>query len=386
MKNEFYRVAILGCRSRGRAAALAYHDHPRTKIVGLCDLIQDRLTELGNELSITAQYTNLGRMIEETKPDIVVIATGTEFHYDLCMQVLEYGVHIEVEKPMCVDLVQADEVISKAELKKCKIAVHHQGRVGPAMLALQKAIDQEKIGEIRYLYGSGKGYYGGYGLMNIGTHMINNMLRFTHQCQSVVAHTTTNGRSIETKDVLASPSGMGTITGEYISASFQFSSNVTGTLLQHRFDKMDTSAYVMEIYGSEGRLFWRSNQAWWLPQPHYVPGMKWEPLDPIFPKCYQPGNLSDADDFSFVDEYVRALDNDDQHECSGYQGRHVLEIMMGIFESSTDGTRVNLPQVDRQHPLLRWSADSSSNEKSGNLESLPRDYPSWLSKLGINSF
>ena len=149
---------------------------------------------------------------------------------------------------------------------------------------------------------------------------------------------------------------------------------------------MDTSAYVMEIYGSEGRLFWRSNQAWWLPQPHYVPGMKWEPLDPIFPKCYQPGNLSDADDFSFVDEYVRALDNDDQHECSGYQGRHVLEIMMGIFESSTDGTRVNLPQVDRQHPLLRWSADSSSNEKSGNLESLPRDYPSWLSKLGINSF
>ena len=110
MKNEFYRVAILGCRSRGRAAALAYHDHPRTKIVGLCDLIQDRLTELGNELSITAQYTNLGRMIEETKPDIVVIATGTEFHYDLCMQVLEYGVHIEVEKPMCVDLVQADEV------------------------------------------------------------------------------------------------------------------------------------------------------------------------------------------------------------------------------------------------------------------------------------
>ena len=45
-----YRVAVLGCRGRGTAAARAYHAHPRTEIVALCDLEQDRLDALGGEL------------------------------------------------------------------------------------------------------------------------------------------------------------------------------------------------------------------------------------------------------------------------------------------------------------------------------------------------
>ena len=133
MQGKIYRVAILGCRGRGRAAALAYHDHPRTQIVGLCDLVQERLDNLGTELGVPAQYTDLDQMIQENEPNIVAIPTGTEFHHDLCMRVLEHGVHIEVEKPMCVDLVQADAVMAKAESKRCKVAVHHQGRVGPGM-------------------------------------------------------------------------------------------------------------------------------------------------------------------------------------------------------------------------------------------------------------
>ena len=52
MKN--YRVAILGCRGRGSAAARAYHAHPRTELVGLCDLIEERLNTLGDEVNVSA--------------------------------------------------------------------------------------------------------------------------------------------------------------------------------------------------------------------------------------------------------------------------------------------------------------------------------------------
>ena len=97
-------------------------------------------------------------MIQQTSPDIVAIPTGTEFHYDLCMRVLEHGVHIEVEKPMCVDLVEADAVIAKAKEKGVQIAVHHQGRVGASIQAITHAFNAGKIGELRYIYGSGKGY------------------------------------------------------------------------------------------------------------------------------------------------------------------------------------------------------------------------------------
>ena len=80
---------------------------------------------MGKELNVSARFTDLDEMIRQTSPDIVAIPTATELHYDLCMCVLEHGVHIEVEKPMCVDLVEADAVIAKAEEKGVQVAVHH---------------------------------------------------------------------------------------------------------------------------------------------------------------------------------------------------------------------------------------------------------------------
>ena len=101
-----YRVAILGCRGRGTSTARAYQAHPRTQVVGLCDLIRQRVDTLGDELAVSARFNDLDAMIADTQPDIVAISTGTEFHYELCMRVLGHGVNIDVEKPICVDLAR----------------------------------------------------------------------------------------------------------------------------------------------------------------------------------------------------------------------------------------------------------------------------------------
>ncbi len=372
-----YRIAILGCRGRGTAAARAYHAHPRTQLVGICDLVEERRDTLGDEVNVTARFADVDEMIQETAPDIVAIPTGTEFHYDLCMRVLEHGVHIEVEKPMCIDLVQADAVIAKAAAKGGQVAVHHQGRVGASMQAIARAFHAGKIGDLRYIYGSGKGYYGGYGLMNIGTHTLNNMLHFGEQCRSVIAHLTTDGKSITPEDVVPSPSGMGTIAGEYITATMQFTDNVTGTLLQHRFNKMDTGAYAMELYGTEGRLFWKSGGAWWLPHPRYIPDGthdRWEALELIYPEHYDAKNPGSEADYWFVEEYVNALDAGREHVCSGKEARHIIEIMMGIFESAAYGERVQLPQADRRHPLRRWREEAGLEPPA----EMPRGYWEWL--------
>ena len=75
-----------------------------------------------------------------------------------------------------------------------------------------------------------------------------------------------------------------------------------------------------------------------------------------------------------MEMYVSALDEGRDHECSGTVGLHVVEIMMGLFESAAYGRRVDLPQQDRSQPLLRWRREHGL----GNPEPLPRDYQEWL--------
>ena len=369
-----YRVAILGCRGRGTAAGRAYNEHPETEVVALCDLLKERLTALGDELGVAGRFMDLDEMMRSEAPDIVAIPVGTEYHFDLGMRVLEYGAHIDIEKPICVDLQQADKLLEKAEEKGVQIAVHHQGRTGSAMRAISSAYRAGKLGDLRYVAASGKGYYGGYGLLNIGTHAVNAILDITGQCRAVNAVATTGGRTSAVDDVLPSPNGMGMICGENITADFTFDRGVTGTLRQHRFETVDSRAYHAEFFGSEGRLYWGRDTAWHLPDPHASPEdkTKWLELTPDLPEL--PIRDAALDDLLFVDEYVNALSEGRHHVCSGVEGRHVLEVLMGVFESIAYGVRVNLPQERRDHPLLRWRRDHGL----GSPEPTPRPYEYWL--------
>jgi predicted dehydrogenase len=378
---KIYRVCILGCRARGTAAAMAYNAHPRCKIVGLCDLLPERLRELGDRLGVDARFSDLDEMMRHVQPDVVAIPTGTEFHFDLAMRVIEYGAHIDIEKPLCATLEQADMLLAKAKEKGVEIAVHHQGRSGAALQAVSGALKQGRIGRLRQIVGSGKGYYGGYGLMNIGTHSINAMLELTGHCTHVWADIRTDGRPIEPKDVLPSPSGMGIIAGEDITATLAFENRAIAVLTQHRFPEMDSTAHGFEVYGTEGRLFWHNSGAWIKTTPHGhpgLPGAEWEALPLHYPDHFDVSGQAAPDEYLYVDEYVNALDAGRSHICSGQEGLHVMEIMMGIFESGAYGLSVDLPQKDRSHPLIRWRQEAGM----GALPDMPRAYGDWLNVEG----
>ena len=370
-----YRVAILGCRGRGAAAARAYAAHARTEIVAICDLLPERLHALGDELNVTARYEDFHQMIRTEAPDIVSIPTATELHYELSRAVLEYGVHIDVEKPICTDLSEADQLLALAKEKNTRIAVHHQGRSGAAMKAVKAAMAEGNIGQLQSVAGSGKGYYAGYGLMNIGTHVLNAMLGVAGPVRVVTAIAQVDRRPVQPDDVLVAAGGMGYVVGEDITAGIEFSRGVQGVHLQQRFSSVDSRAFRVEFAGSEGRLLWRTDEAWFLPDAHYIPGdTEWQRLPISMPLGFDPSGVANEAEYSYVDDYVCALDSETEHECSGAEGLHVLEVLLGIFESAATGTRVALPQTDRTHPLVRWLRLAGMEmPKAG-----PRSYGKWL--------
>ena len=388
--NKTYRVAIIGCGPRGNAAAMSYGFHPRTEVVGICDLLPEKLSEVGDRHGIpaAARFSDFEKMIRETRPDIAVISTTADYHYDLGMRVLDLGVNIDVEKPHCEDLAQADAMLARAKARGVQIAVHHQYRKGVTMRALLKVFEEGKIGRVHHIEGNCKGYYGGYGLMDIGCHLINNFVKFGGHVRSVMAFGQTGGRPVEPPDALPSPEGMGMIVGEDLTAMLQMESGVTATLIHHRLPNVGVPPLnsTVEVTGTEGHLMWKSNEAWYLPHGRFVPGGRfdnWQQLPLEYPEGYDEHKSSSlnvgsgmyaADDYLYVDEYVQALDEGREHECSGAEVTHVLATMMAVFESAAMGKRVDLPQAEREHPLRRWRRANGLGEP----EPMPKNWRKWL--------
>lgn len=382
-----YRVALLGCGSRGRAHGRAYLTHPRTTLVALCDLDAGRLQALGTELGVERRYADLDAMLAAAAPDIVAIPTATEFHFPLAMRCLEHGCHIDVEKPICEHLDQADELLATARRQNREIAVHHQWRVGPPSAAVLAALQEGRIGTLRYLYASGKGYYGGYGVPNIGTHLLNQLFALAGRVRSVSGHVLTDGRAIGPQDVLQAPMGMGIVAGENITALLEFETGVCAAWLQHRFECIDLSAHVVEIYGTEGRLLWRPHGAFWLPTPNIPPGPNittppydnahWEALPLTPPAAWTDTAACNVDEFAFVDQYVAALDAGRSHPCSGAEGRHVMEVINALFFSAVQGRRIALADMPRHHPLRAFRAEHGLDP---DPPPAPRAYRDWLAQ------
>ena len=190
----------------------------------------------------------------------------------------------------------------------------------------------------------------------------------------------TGGRLITAADAVSSPEGMGVIAGEFLTATLQLDPGVTATLIHHRLPNVGRPPLhsVVEVVGTEGHLMWKSDAAWFLPHGRFVPdGVydQWEPVPLVFPSGFGPGQGSlAADDYWFVDEYVNALDEGRDHECSGPEVVRILETMMGIFESAATGQRVDLPQTGREHPLRRWRREQGL----GEAPPMPRSYREWL--------
>lgn len=177
------------------------------------------------------------------------------------------------------------------------------------------------------------------------------------------------------------------VVGENITATLTFDAGVTATLLLERFPIVDNQAYMIEVIGTEGRLFWKTAEAWVLDHPHFVPSdgngdnnqpQGWSVL-PVVPQRTAQKPLAvpaDEADFGFADDFVAALDDDRSHVCSGEEGIHVMEVLMGIFESAAYNRPVGLPQADRSHPLLRWRAENGLAPP--DVRSVPRAYYDWL--------
>lgn len=356
---EKVRVAILGCGSRGNAHGAAWKQLLDVDVVALCDIDPERLHAAGERLGVARRYADLEEMFACEDLDVVSVPARADWHFPLARAVLEHGVSAVVEKPITLDLREADQLVDRAGAQGCLLAVHHQNSVGPVQQKAKALLAAGAIGELRCLRGECKGYYGGFGMMETGTHILDQMRNFGGEVEWVQARVTVRGRDIGAQDVAQAPRGLGLVAGDHVTAYYAFRNGVYGTIESFYRPKLESRFSGVDLIGTEGMLCWRTggNGLYLVKEPigNLMGGASWEAVSLSEEDRRVPGTdlISDDSGVWMAQEMVNALRQKREHACNGAAARTVLEMILGCYTSHASGGRAQLPLLDRTHPLQR---------------------------------
>ncbi|MEI6470802.1 MAG: Gfo/Idh/MocA family oxidoreductase, partial [Betaproteobacteria bacterium] len=109
--------------------------------------------EIPPALDFAKQYgleltTDYKKILVDPNIDAVVIATPHSLHVEQIVNAAKAGKHIYSEKPLALNLKDAKEVCKVCKESGVKLAVGHDRRLLPGILAMKKIIDLGEIGEV----------------------------------------------------------------------------------------------------------------------------------------------------------------------------------------------------------------------------------------------
>ncbi len=369
-KGEKYRVAVIGRTgggNYGHGLDVVWNDVPQAQLVAVADSDPKGLAAAAQQLKAPKSYANYREMLDKERPQIVsVAARWLDCHRDMVLACAEHGCHVFLEKPMCQDLKQADEMIAAMEKRNLKLAIAHQTRYSPALAHVKKAMADGLLGDILELRGRGKedARGGGEDLMVLGTHVMDLMRFFGGDPQSCFAQVHANGRPITKADVRAGAEGIGPLAGDEIHAVYRFAGPTVGYFATDRARHGAPARYGLEIRGTKGILTTTMGaypDVWFVEDPSWQPGRskaQWKQIssegigkpEPVSDPNHRYGNSLIALDL------IRAIEANSQPQGSMYDGRAALEMILAIYESHRRNAPVPLPLADRKHPLSLLSS------------------------------
>ncbi len=138
MKNgQPIRVGVVGVGYVGQHHARIYSEMTGVELVGVVDIDETRLQELGARyrIQLCHDYRELLGTV-----DAVSVAVPTLLHYSIAKEFLERGVDVLVEKPIAQHLAQADELVGVAKADDRIFQVGHIERFNGAVKALEAVV------------------------------------------------------------------------------------------------------------------------------------------------------------------------------------------------------------------------------------------------------
>ncbi|HPA17871.1 MAG TPA: Gfo/Idh/MocA family oxidoreductase [Verrucomicrobiae bacterium] len=142
------RFGLIGCGAWGSHHARAIARAGR--LVAVAEHSEASREAAKAEHGGTAFYADYREMLTRERLDVVDIVLPPHLHYEAGRAALEAGCHLLLEKPMCLDLGECDELIALARGKGLALAIGHEFRLSSLWGRVKEMIVAGAIGEPRY--------------------------------------------------------------------------------------------------------------------------------------------------------------------------------------------------------------------------------------------
>src|SRR4051794_13807506 len=102
------------------------------ELAAICDLSPTLLGQIGDRYGVEKRYADAGELVAQEDLDCVFVLNSDEFHAECVVAALDHGLHVLVEKPMCLSPREADEIIAARDRSGKTVMVAYMRRFAPA--------------------------------------------------------------------------------------------------------------------------------------------------------------------------------------------------------------------------------------------------------------
>lgn len=351
-----WRVGIIGIGGIFKGSHIGeYLDDERLEVVALCDIIEERATEIRDKhFPNAAVYTDFRELLKDESIDSVDICTPNYLHSIIAVAAFEAGKHVFCEKPDAVNVEEVLKMNKAAEKAGKTLMIMRNNRFSEGSQYAKKFIESGAMGEIycgrcgwqrrRGIPGKGgwfttKAESGGGPLIDLGVHMIDLAIWLMGSPKPVTVTGSTYRKfaDSDTSDSVNSDFGdkvsdgtfdvedlaMGTIrfdNGAQLQIEFSWASNIKK---ENRF---------VELRGTKAGLSWHDGDV------EIFTEMHGEGCD-IHPSNLQPEKKEHV--LNLINFYDVVIDGKEP-VFKPQQGIDMIKILCAIYKSAETGREVVL--------------------------------------------
>lgn len=138
------KISVIGGGTMGMTYARNIAKIRHVRAAGICDVNRER-AERAAQVCGTNAYTDADELLSSERPDLVCVCLPTPLHKEFVGKLAGQGVHVICEKPIALDLDEADQMIEVCAQHGVRLFIGHVVRFFPAY---RDAAERVKAGAI----------------------------------------------------------------------------------------------------------------------------------------------------------------------------------------------------------------------------------------------